>query len=97
MVITDSDSYRLDVLGDSLTTSAGTVAVEADGVNCARVTRGFAAAVADGTRPSITGLDVLPAMRVLETAQTAWDEKYGRQSLPGRPLAATTGTEQTGD
>jgi 2-hydroxy-4-carboxymuconate semialdehyde hemiacetal dehydrogenase len=87
MVVTDSDSYRLDVLGDALTTSAGSVAIEAEGVNCARVTRDFAVAIASGSRPSVTGLDVLPAMRALEEAQVAWDVTHGPQSLPGRPLA----------
>jgi 2-hydroxy-4-carboxymuconate semialdehyde hemiacetal dehydrogenase len=87
IVITDSNSYRLDVLGSSLTTSGGSVAIEAEGPNCMRLTRDFAAAVADGRRTSVSGLDVLPAMRVLDEVQDAWDAKHGRQALPGRPLA----------
>jgi 2-hydroxy-4-carboxymuconate semialdehyde hemiacetal dehydrogenase len=93
-VVTDADSYRLDVLGESLTTSAGTLAIEPEGVTCARLTRDFATAVAGGTRPSVTGVDVLPAMRALEEAQAAWDAVHGRRSLPGRPLAAATADKE---
>jgi 2-hydroxy-4-carboxymuconate semialdehyde hemiacetal dehydrogenase len=86
-VITDANSYRLDVLNSSLTTSAGSVAIEDEGPNCKRITRDFVDAVAGGRRPAVGGLDVLPAMRVLEEVQNAWDTNYGRQPLPGRPLA----------
>ncbi|HEY3613529.1 MAG TPA: Gfo/Idh/MocA family oxidoreductase [Gaiellales bacterium] len=89
VAVTDADSYRLDVLAGSLTTSAGTVAIEEEGANCRRITRDFAAAVAGGTRPSVSGEDVLPAMRVLGRVQDAWDARHGRQALPGRPLATT--------
>jgi len=86
LVISDHDSYRLDSFGNTFTLgSSGTTSapwVE----NCARVTRDFIQAVKDGRPPAITGESVLPAIRVLQTAQDRWDQQHGPQAIPGRPL-----------
>jgi 2-hydroxy-4-carboxymuconate semialdehyde hemiacetal dehydrogenase len=86
MAVTDVDSYRLDVRASTLTSRAGTVEIEAEEANCARVTRDFVRAVRERRDPLVTGRSVLPAMAVLEQVQRAWDARYGAQSLPGRPL-----------
>jgi 2-hydroxy-4-carboxymuconate semialdehyde hemiacetal dehydrogenase len=87
-VVTDRDSYRLDSFGDTLTIgSIGQTAAPWQG-NCARVIRDFIQAVQAGRSPAITGESVLPAMRVLQAAQDRWDERYGSQAIPGRPLGS---------
>ena len=86
MVITNRDSYRIDLLRNTLTTGDGSRQLVDEQSNCARVTRDFLRACRDGTKPAVTAGDVLPAMRVLQTVQDQWDQRYGVQSLPGRPL-----------
>ncbi len=87
LVVTDRDSYRLDSFGDTLTLGSGRQTAAPWQENCARVTREFIQAVQDGRPPAITGESVLPAMRILQTAQDRWDERYSAQAIPGRPLA----------
>lgn len=86
LIVTDKDSYRLDILRNQLVTGDGTVEVASEKDNLALVTRDFVAAVRDGRQPAVTGASVLPAMRVLDAAQRRWDAVHGRQSLPGRQL-----------
>lgn len=86
LIVTDSESYRLDILRHQLVTGSGTVEVAAEKDNLALVTRDFVAAVRQGRPPAVTGRSVLPAMRILDAAQQRWDTRYGRQSLPGRQL-----------
>lgn len=86
LIVTDRDSYRLDILRNQLVTGAGTTAVATEKDNLALVTRDFVAAVRDGRPPAVPGTSVLPAMRVLDAAQRRWDAIHGRQSLPGRQL-----------
>lgn len=87
-VVTDRDSYRIDVLAGTLTTGDGTRAVDAEQANCAYATRDFVEALAEGRAPAVTGRSVLPAMRALQQVQDAWDERHGETALPGRPLPA---------
>lgn len=87
LIVTDRESYRLDILRNQLVTGAGPAAVATEKDNLALVTRDFVAAVRDGRPPAVPGRSVLPAMRILHEAQRRWDARYGRQSLPGRPLA----------
>ncbi len=86
MIVTDRQSYRLDILRNQMTTGDGTAAVATEKDNLAIVTRDFVAAVRDGRDPAVTGRSVLPAMRILDAAQRRWDAVHGRQSLPGRRL-----------
>ena len=86
-VVTDRDSYRLDIFGSTLTTSGGPSPIAPEQQNCWRLTRDFVAAVAEGREPLVPGAAVLPAMRALEVAQLDWDRIHGRQALPGRPIA----------
>jgi 2-hydroxy-4-carboxymuconate semialdehyde hemiacetal dehydrogenase len=86
LVVTDRDSYRLDVFASALTTADGTRPVLPEEENCWRVTRDFLAAVEAGRAPIVTGESVLPAMRVLAGVQEEWDRRHGERSLPGRPV-----------
>ena len=86
MIVTDRDSYRLQILENTLTTGAGTRRIETEQENCTRCTADFVAALAEGRPPAVTGRSVLPTMRILQDAQDRWDAVHGRRSLPGRPL-----------
>jgi len=89
LIVTDRETYRYDILAGSLQTSEGTVPIEGEKENCARVIFDFLDAVREGRPPIASGPSVLPAMRVLQAAQDDWDRRYGVQSLPGRPLERT--------
>lgn len=93
MIVTDRDSYRLDILAGTLTTSAGTECVDSEQDNCTRCTRDFVAALEQGREPAVPGRAVLPTMRLLQDVQDRWDAVHGRRSLPGRPLDETQGQE----
>lgn len=75
LVITDKESYRLDILAGTLTTGAGTIQVESEQENNARVARDFLDAVKNHRPPLVTGKSVIPAMRLLqqiEDNETKW-------------------------
>jgi 2-hydroxy-4-carboxymuconate semialdehyde hemiacetal dehydrogenase len=95
MIVTDRDSYRLQILENTLTTGAGTRRIESEQENCARCTVDFVTALAEGRAPSVTGRSVLPTMRILQDAQDRWDAVHGHRSLPGRPLES--GAAEGGD
>ncbi|NQW08921.1 MAG: Gfo/Idh/MocA family oxidoreductase [Alphaproteobacteria bacterium] len=86
LVITDRDSYRVDILNNRLYTGDGSVGILPEKDNLALVTKDFIAAVRDGREPAVTGRSVLPAMRILDAAQRRWDTQFGARSLPGRQL-----------
>lgn len=86
LIVTDRDTYLFDILGGTLRTKSGTVAIEGEQDNCARVTLDFIDAVKTGRAPLAAGPTVLPAMRVLQAVQDGWDARYGAQAIPGRPL-----------
>jgi 2-hydroxy-4-carboxymuconate semialdehyde hemiacetal dehydrogenase len=86
LIVTDRETYFFDILGSTLRTESGTVAIEDEQTNCARVIHDFVAAVREGRPPRASGPSVLPAMAVLQAAQDDWDRRYGARSLPGRPL-----------
>lgn len=85
LVITDRDSYRLDVFQSELTTGARRIPIASEEENCALVTRDFVEAVLEAREPRIPGTSVLPAMRILESVQRESDRLHGEQALPGRP------------
>jgi 2-hydroxy-4-carboxymuconate semialdehyde hemiacetal dehydrogenase len=86
LIVTDHDSYRADELAATLTTGAGTEAMQSEAPNAWRVANDFLDALRDGRPPFVTGRSVLPAMRVLDAVQRGWDARFGARSLPGRPL-----------
>ena len=86
MIVTDLDSYRLQIMDHTLTTGAGTQTVDSEQENCARCTVDFVTALAQGRPPAVPGRAVLPTMGLLQDVQDRWDGIHGRQSLPGRPL-----------
>ena len=51
LIVTDKDTYFFDILKGTLTTRAGSIAIEDEQTNCARVTRDFVAAVRTGRAP----------------------------------------------
>lgn len=88
LIVTDRDSYLFDTLAATLRTASGTVAIESEQENAARIIFDFLEAVRQGRPPRASGPSVLPAMRVLESVQDGWDRCYGARAIPGRPLRA---------
>ena len=86
MIVTDRDSYRLNILEGTLTTGAGTMPIDSEQDNCTLCTRDFVAALEQGREPAVSGRSVLPTMRLLQDVQDRWDAVHGRRPLPGRPL-----------
>jgi 2-hydroxy-4-carboxymuconate semialdehyde hemiacetal dehydrogenase len=85
-VLTDKDSYRLEIFSSIMTTGAGPQPVIEEKANCMQLTRDFVNAVREGREPVVPGEAVLPALRVLQQVQDAWDAIHGVQSIPGREL-----------
>jgi 2-hydroxy-4-carboxymuconate semialdehyde hemiacetal dehydrogenase len=86
LIVTDRETYLYDILAGTLRTESGTVEIENEQKNCARVIDDFLAAVREKRQPLVSGPSVLPAMRVLQAVQDAWDRRHGARSIPGRPL-----------
>lgn len=86
LVITDHNSYRMDVMRNTLTTGAGAQPIAAEAENCGLVTQDFVQAVRERRAPACTGESVLPAMCVLQQVQNQWDAQHGSRAIPGRPL-----------
>jgi 2-hydroxy-4-carboxymuconate semialdehyde hemiacetal dehydrogenase len=86
LIVTDRDTYCFDILGGTLRTESGTVAIESEQDNAAHIIGDFLDAVRHGRPPVASGPSVLPAMRVLQAVQDAWDTQHGARSIPGRPL-----------
>jgi 2-hydroxy-4-carboxymuconate semialdehyde hemiacetal dehydrogenase len=84
--VTDRDSYRVDELRSTLTTSEGERPIPTEQENAELIAPDFVAAVEEGREPAVPGWSVLPAMRVLHRVQQDWDERHGAQALPGRPV-----------
>ncbi len=85
LVVTSADSYRLDVLGATLTTAEGTAPILSEQDNCALATLDFVEAVAANRAPRVTCDDVLPTMQILQQVQDEWDKRHDSPSIPGRP------------
>lgn len=86
LIVTDRETYLFNILAGTLRTEAGTAPIEGEQVNAARIVDDFLAAVREGRPPRASGPSVLPAMRVLQEVQDAWDARFGARDLPGRPL-----------
>jgi 2-hydroxy-4-carboxymuconate semialdehyde hemiacetal dehydrogenase len=86
LIVTDRETYFYDILAGTLRTEGGTMPIEDEQTNAARIITDFVAAVRENRPPLASGPSVLPAMRVLQSVQDTWDAQYGPQSIPGRPL-----------
>jgi 2-hydroxy-4-carboxymuconate semialdehyde hemiacetal dehydrogenase len=84
LIVTDRDTYFTDNLASTLRSSAGTVALEGEQENCARVVVDFLDAVRSGRAPLASGASVLPAMEVLQAVQDGWGARWGATDIPGR-------------
>jgi 2-hydroxy-4-carboxymuconate semialdehyde hemiacetal dehydrogenase len=91
LVVSDRDTYRLDVFASAMTTGRGASAIAAEEDNCWIVTRDFIEAIRARRDPLVPGVAIVPAMRVLAAVQDRWDCEHGEQSLPGRPLTPVRG------
>lgn len=69
MIVTDKDSYRLDILRGQMTTARGTVAVAGEEENVHLIAQDFLEAVRDDRAPMVTGESVLPAMEILQSIE----------------------------
>jgi 2-hydroxy-4-carboxymuconate semialdehyde hemiacetal dehydrogenase len=86
LIVTDRDTYFFDILAGSLRTGEGTVPIEPEQQNAARVITDFIDTVRNGRPTLASGPSVLPSMRILQQVQDGWDERYGARPIPGRPL-----------
>jgi 2-hydroxy-4-carboxymuconate semialdehyde hemiacetal dehydrogenase len=86
LIVTDRDTYLYDTLASTLRTGEGTIPIEDEQANAARIVDDFVAAVREGRPPRASGPSVLPAMRVLQAVQDEWDARFGARPIPGRPL-----------
>jgi 2-hydroxy-4-carboxymuconate semialdehyde hemiacetal dehydrogenase len=86
LIVTDRETYSFDILAGTLRTAAGITEIESEQENAAHIVFDFIDSVRNGRPPLASGPSVLPAMRVLQSVQDAWDAQYGAQSIPGRPL-----------
>jgi 2-hydroxy-4-carboxymuconate semialdehyde hemiacetal dehydrogenase len=86
LIVTDRNTYFYDILASTLRTAEGTADIESEQQNAARIITDFVDAVRENRPPLASGPSVLPAMRVLQSVQDAWDAQYGVRSIPGRPL-----------
>ena len=86
LIVSDRDSYRLQILENTLTTADGTRQIDTEKENCSLCTVDFIDALTHGRPPAVPGRSVLPAMRVLQEVQDRWDKVHGAHELPGRPL-----------
>jgi 2-hydroxy-4-carboxymuconate semialdehyde hemiacetal dehydrogenase len=84
LILSDRDCYQLDSIRSTLTTSAGTLQLPSEQVDCAAALIDFIDAVRDNRAPRIDGRSTLPAMQVLQRAQDQWDAEHGAAPLPGR-------------
>ncbi|MGE8477370.1 MAG: Gfo/Idh/MocA family protein [Pseudomonas shirazensis] len=65
-VVTDRETYRLDILGATLQQGTQRLEVDSEQDNNAQVARDFVAAVREGREPLVPARSVLPAMRLLQ-------------------------------
>ncbi|MDL1899885.1 Gfo/Idh/MocA family oxidoreductase [Anaerolineae bacterium CFX9] len=86
-VVTTHNSYRADYFTNKLWLGSGMTISAPWEENCARVTRDFIHALHTRRAPAIEGRSVLPTMKILQMVQDRWDQRYGVQALPGRPLS----------
>jgi 2-hydroxy-4-carboxymuconate semialdehyde hemiacetal dehydrogenase len=86
LIVTDRETYLFDILAGTLRTAEGTVAIEDEKTNCARVVADFVDAIRHSRAPLVSGPSVLPAMRVLQAVQDDWDRRWGMGPIPGRPI-----------
>jgi 2-hydroxy-4-carboxymuconate semialdehyde hemiacetal dehydrogenase len=69
LVITDQNSYRLDILRGALSVGGEERTILSEKDNNAQVSRDFVAAVLEDRDPHVTGRSVLPAMRLLQDVE----------------------------
>ncbi len=65
LVVTDRDTYHLDILSGRMTTSTGPMEVASEEANNSQVARDFVESLVVGRSPRVTGASVLPAMSIL--------------------------------
>lgn len=70
-VVTDRDSYRLDILAGTLRQGTQLLEVDSEQDNNAQVARDFVAALREGREPQVPARSVLPAMRLLQQVEQA--------------------------
>ena len=84
-VVTDQNSYRLDVFKNTFTDGSDMNTIAPEPENCALITSDFVDSVREGRDPAVTGDSVLPTMTVLQQVQEQWDTIHGARVIPGRP------------
>ncbi len=87
LIMTDRDCYRVDVVRSELVTGGGSEPLQSEQDDCAAALRDFLDSVRDGRDPAISGCGVIKTMTVLDQVQSAWDQRFGTQSIPGRQLS----------
>jgi 2-hydroxy-4-carboxymuconate semialdehyde hemiacetal dehydrogenase len=86
LAVTDRDSYRVDERTATMFTGDGPQPIASEQENAQLIAPDVVRAVAELRDPHVPGRSVLPAMRVLHQVQEEWDQRHGKQVLPGRPV-----------
>ncbi|MBZ9603139.1 Gfo/Idh/MocA family protein [Phyllobacterium chamaecytisi] len=81
-VVTDQDSYRLDILRGLFVTGSGELRIDSEQENNAQVARDFVEAVRFDREPNVPGRSVLAAMEILQRAQDTSDAKIASTQKP---------------
>ncbi|MBL1419070.1 MAG: Gfo/Idh/MocA family oxidoreductase [Alphaproteobacteria bacterium] len=71
LVVTDQDTYFLDIKASTFTTSAGTHSIASEQDNNAQVVKDFLNAIKTNQAPLVSGTTVLPAMSLLQHVENA--------------------------
>ncbi|MET4808149.1 2-hydroxy-4-carboxymuconate semialdehyde hemiacetal dehydrogenase [Limibacillus sp. MBR-115] len=77
LVVTDKACYRLNAVDCTLKIGDQIETLRHESEDCADVLRNFLQSVQEGTRPEITGFDVIPAFQFIQAVQNQWDESHG--------------------
>ena len=83
LVVSDQDTYHLDILGGTMTTSAGQSGSASEKSNVSKLLKDFAEAVTHGREPLVSGRSVLPCMKLLQDIE---DDQVQRLHCPASAL-----------
>ena len=86
LIVTNRDTYKLDLVKNKFITSKMTVKISSIQEANANLTSDFVAAVTNRRETFVSGVSVMPAIKVLQKVQDNWDVLNDKISIPGREL-----------
>jgi 2-hydroxy-4-carboxymuconate semialdehyde hemiacetal dehydrogenase len=86
-IVTDRETYRFDQRNSTFASRTGVKEIDKPYVHLSKVIEDFVTSVLSGKQPALAAESVLPALRVLQHTQDAWDRAHpGIGLVNGRPL-----------